>query len=183
MSLLNSRASSSDSFRLGGVYTGRILKGDQPADLSSTQGDRRSKRRRQVPSTPAFGEDRQRCYGQRSAGLDATSRTMLEALHRQHQADIRLTLAPFGSLYFHRLVASRSLDLKVRDSVYASGRGNNWVKKTCAQRETLTIAGFALDEGKWDGIYLGRRKGEELVYAGKVDHALTRSPPPTCRSG
>ncbi|MEH2595077.1 ATP-dependent DNA ligase [Bradyrhizobium sp. AZCC 1577] len=25
---------------------------------------------------------------------------------------------------------------KVRDSVYASGRGNNWVKKTCAQRET-----------------------------------------------
>ena len=34
---------------------------------------------------------------------------------------------------------------KVRDSVYASGRGNNWVKKTCAQRETLAIAGFALD--------------------------------------
>jgi bifunctional non-homologous end joining protein LigD len=24
---------------------------------------------------------------------------------------------------------------KVRDSVYAGGRGNNWVKKTCAQRE------------------------------------------------
>jgi bifunctional non-homologous end joining protein LigD len=42
---------------------------------------------------------------------------------------------------------------KVRDSVYAGGRGNNWVKKTCAQRETLIIAGFSLDEGKWDGIY------------------------------
>jgi hypothetical protein len=39
-----------------------------------------------------------------------------------------------------------------RDSAYASGRGNSWLKKTCAQRETLTIAGFALDEGKWDGI-------------------------------
>ena len=63
---------------------------------------------------------------------------------------------------------------KVRDSVYASGRGNNWVKKTCAQRETLTIAGFALDEGKWDGIYLGRRKGEHLVYAGKVDHGFDK---------
>ena len=25
---------------------------------------------------------------------------------------------------------------KVRDSPYASGWGNNWVKKTCAQRET-----------------------------------------------
>src|ERR1700755_473554 len=32
---------------------------------------------------------------------------------------------------------------KVRDSKYLSGRVNDWVKKTCAQRETLTIAGFA----------------------------------------
>ena len=64
---------------------------------------------------------------------------------------------------------------KVRDSIYASGRGNNWVKKTCAQRETLTIAGFALDEGKWDGIYLGRRKGGDLVYAGKVDHGFDKA--------
>ena len=55
---------------------------------------------------------------------------------------------------------------KVRDSAYSSGRSNSWVKKTCAQRETLTIAGFALDAGKWDGIYLGRRKGGDLVYAG-----------------
>jgi bifunctional non-homologous end joining protein LigD len=38
---------------------------------------------------------------------------------------------------------------KVRDSSYISGRGNNWVKKTCAQRETLTIAGFALDGNDW----------------------------------
>jgi bifunctional non-homologous end joining protein LigD len=64
---------------------------------------------------------------------------------------------------------------KVRDSAYASGRGNSWVKKTCAQRETLTIAGFALDEGKWDGIYVGRRKGDDLVYAGKVDHGFDKA--------
>jgi bifunctional non-homologous end joining protein LigD len=64
---------------------------------------------------------------------------------------------------------------KVRDSIYSSGRGNNWVKKTCAQRETLAIAGFALDEGKWDGIYLGRRKGDDLVYAGKVDHGFDKA--------
>ena len=51
---------------------------------------------------------------------------------------------------------------KVRDSHYSSGRGNDWVKKTCAQRETLTIAGFALDGSKWDGIYVGRRKGNNL---------------------
>src|SRR5258708_10533114 len=61
---------------------------------------------------------------------------------------------------------------KVRDSRYASGRSNDWVKKTCAQRETLPIAGFALKANKFDGIYVGRRKGKDLVYAGKVDHGF-----------
>src|SRR5438067_3467602 len=63
---------------------------------------------------------------------------------------------------------------KVRDSRYLSGRGRDWVKKACAQRETLTIAGFALDGNKWDGIYVGRRKGKDLVYAGKVDHGFDK---------
>jgi bifunctional non-homologous end joining protein LigD len=61
---------------------------------------------------------------------------------------------------------------KVRDSRYVSGRVNDWVKKTCAQRETLSIAGFALDGNKWDGLYLARQKGKELIYAGKVDHGF-----------
>jgi bifunctional non-homologous end joining protein LigD len=63
---------------------------------------------------------------------------------------------------------------KVRDSSYQIGRGRNWVKKTCAQRETLTIAGFALDGNDWDGIYLGRRNGDDLIYAGKVDHGFDK---------
>jgi bifunctional non-homologous end joining protein LigD len=62
---------------------------------------------------------------------------------------------------------------KVRDSRYPADRTNDWVKVTCAQRETLTIAGFALDGSKWDGLYIGRRKGSDLVYAGKVDHGFT----------
>jgi bifunctional non-homologous end joining protein LigD len=64
---------------------------------------------------------------------------------------------------------------KVRDSRYVSGRGNDWVKKTCQQRETLPIAGFALKANKFDGIYLGRLKGKDLVYAGKVDHGFDKS--------
>jgi len=71
---------------------------------------------------------------------------------------------------------------KVRDSMYASGRGNNWVKKTCAQRETLTIAGYAIHKGKWDGIYVGRRKGADLIYAGKVHHGFDRNQRQTFRS-
>jgi bifunctional non-homologous end joining protein LigD len=63
---------------------------------------------------------------------------------------------------------------KVRDGRYPRGRTRDWVKKTCVQRETLTIAGFALDGRKWDGIYVGRRKGKDLVYAGKVDHGFDK---------
>ena len=65
---------------------------------------------------------------------------------------------------------------KVRDSRYHSGRGNDWVKKTCAQRETLAIAGFALD-GKQMGRPLSRpaAKATDLIYAGKVDHGFDKA--------
>jgi bifunctional non-homologous end joining protein LigD len=59
--------------------------------------------------------------------------------------------------------------------VYPAGRSNDWVKKTCQQRETLPIAGFALDGNKWDGLYVGRRKGKDLVHAGKVDHGFDKA--------
>jgi bifunctional non-homologous end joining protein LigD len=64
---------------------------------------------------------------------------------------------------------------KVRDAHYSSGRTNDWVKVTCRQRETLPIAGFALDGNKFDGIYIGRQKGKSLVYAGKVDHGFDKT--------
>jgi ATP-dependent DNA ligase len=46
------------------------------------------------------------------------------------------------------------------------------MKQTCAPRETLAIAGYALGGKKWDGLYLGRRKGDDLIYAGKVDYSF-----------
>src|SRR5438132_4385478 len=63
---------------------------------------------------------------------------------------------------------------KVRDGRYPTGRSRDWLKVTCVQRETLPIAGFALDGGKFDGIYVGRRKGKDLIYAGKVDHGFDK---------
>jgi bifunctional non-homologous end joining protein LigD len=30
----------------------------------------------------------------------------------------------------------------------------------------------ALDGNDWDGIYVGRRNGNDLIYAGKVDHGF-----------
>ena len=64
---------------------------------------------------------------------------------------------------------------KVRDSHYPTGRSNAWLKKACQQRETLPIAGFALNGDKWDGIYVGRHKGKDLVYAGKVDRGFDKN--------
>jgi bifunctional non-homologous end joining protein LigD len=46
-------------------------------------------------------------------------------------------------------------------------------RSTCAQRESLTIAGFALDGTTRDG-YVRRRKGDDLVYAAKVDHGFDK---------
>ena len=40
---------------------------------------------------------------------------------------------------------------KVRDSRYNSGRGKDWIKVTCRQRETLPITGCALKENRFDG--------------------------------
>jgi len=61
---------------------------------------------------------------------------------------------------------------KVRDARYPTGRSNDWVKVTCRQRETLPIAGFALKENKFDGLFIGRLSGKDLIYAGKVDHGF-----------
>ena len=54
-----------------------------------------------------------------------------------------------GEIYRHACsVGLEGVVSKVRDSRYASGRGNDWVKKTCVQRETLVIAGFSATQSK-----------------------------------
>jgi bifunctional non-homologous end joining protein LigD len=58
-------------------------------------------------------------------------------------------------------------------SRYRSDRTNDWIKSTCRQRETLSIVGYALKNSRFDGLYLGRREGSELLYAGKVDHGFS----------
>lgn len=61
---------------------------------------------------------------------------------------------------------------KQRDGKYRSGRTDVWIKMTCRQRETLPIVGYAMKENRFDGLILGRRYGDDLIYAGKVDHGL-----------
>ena len=102
---------------------------------------------------------------ERKAVLKKTSPIRMSSSVRASKSmDARCTSTPATGL--------EGVVSKLRDSRYRSGRTNDWAKKPSAQRETLPIAGFALDGKKFDGIYVGRRKGKDLVYAGKVDHGF-----------
>lgn len=60
---------------------------------------------------------------------------------------------------------------KRRDKPYQPGRGSNWQKVKCLQRQELVIGGFTDPEGTREGIgalLVGYYEGERLVYAGKV---------------
>jgi bifunctional non-homologous end joining protein LigD len=52
-------------------------------------------------------------------------------------------------------------------------RTTDWVKVTCRTRDTFVVAGIAFKGKKFDGIYLARRNGWELTYAGKIENGFT----------
>lgn len=59
------------------------------------------------------------------------------------------------------------------DGKYHSGRTDAWTKTTCRQRETFVLAGVAEKRGHFDGVYLGKREGRRLVYAGKLERGFS----------
>jgi bifunctional non-homologous end joining protein LigD len=59
------------------------------------------------------------------------------------------------------------------DAPYRSGRSLNWTKVTCRNRESFYAVGIANKGKKFDGVYLARRDGDELLYAGKVERGFT----------
>lgn len=63
---------------------------------------------------------------------------------------------------------------KLKDSAYRSGRNESWVKTVCRKRETFPVVGFVRKEPRTiAALYLGRREGRELVYAGKAGTGFT----------
>ncbi len=58
-------------------------------------------------------------------------------------------------------------------SRYRSGRTEAWIKSTCRHRDTFAVVGWAEKNNKFDGIYLGRAQGGELVYAGKLERGMS----------
>ena len=63
---------------------------------------------------------------------------------------------------------------KLRDSPYQSGRIDTWRKALCRKRDTFPVIGFIAEQPRSiAALYLGRRQGEELLYAGKAGTGFT----------
>jgi bifunctional non-homologous end joining protein LigD len=60
------------------------------------------------------------------------------------------------------------------DSPYRAGRSGVWLKTKRALSDTFVALGFSEDKrDRIDGLYLARREGDKLVYAGKAEHAAS----------
>ena len=67
---------------------------------------------------------------------------------------------------------------KRRDAPYRPGRGTDWLKSKCVQKDEFVIGGFTDPERSREGLgalLVGYRKGKNLVYAGKVGTGFDRA--------
>jgi bifunctional non-homologous end joining protein LigD len=66
---------------------------------------------------------------------------------------------------------------KRRDAPYRSGRQESWVKLKCIKSDTFPIVAFVEKLGakprRIASLYVGRREGDRLLYAGKVRSGYT----------
>jgi bifunctional non-homologous end joining protein LigD len=62
---------------------------------------------------------------------------------------------------------------KRKDAPYSSGRSSAWIKKPCRKRDTFFVAGWAEKGKSFDGLYLAKRSGRKLVYAGKLERGFS----------
>ncbi len=67
---------------------------------------------------------------------------------------------------------------KLADAAYHSGRGHDWIKTKCSDRQELVIAGFvpsSTDAHAVGALVLGYYKGGKLYYAGRTGTGFTHA--------
>src|SRR5205085_9947484 len=68
---------------------------------------------------------------------------------------------------------------KRRDSIYRSGRTDTWLKLKCVKSDTFPIVAFVEKLGakprKIASLYVGRREGDRVLYAGKARSGYTET--------
>ena len=57
---------------------------------------------------------------------------------------------------------------KRADAPYASGRGKDWLKSKCRGGHEVVIGAWTTTGGKFRSLLVGVRKGDDLVYVGRV---------------
>lgn len=65
---------------------------------------------------------------------------------------------------------------KRADASYHSGRGHDWIKTKCSDRQEFVVAGFApstADKHAIGALILGVYKGDRLIYAGRTGTGFT----------
>jgi bifunctional non-homologous end joining protein LigD len=65
---------------------------------------------------------------------------------------------------------------KRADAGYHSGRGHDWIKTKCSDRQEFVVAGFApstADQHSVGALTLGVYKGDQLIYAGRTGTGFT----------
>lgn len=102
---------------------------------------------------------------------------ILEALLRDVKAPLAYSehFETDGAQLFRQACSMQieGLVSKRKDGKYLSGRVPQWMKMTCRERETFVIAGLAFKGEKFDGVYLGRKTEDGLLYAGKVENGFS----------
>jgi bifunctional non-homologous end joining protein LigD len=63
---------------------------------------------------------------------------------------------------------------KRKDAPYKSGRTETWIKVKCVHKGRFPIVGFIPDVGGISALYLGKRDGQDLIYAGKVGSGFSQ---------
>jgi bifunctional non-homologous end joining protein LigD len=86
-----------------------------------------------------------------------------------------------GALAFQHAcrMGLEGLVAKRRESTYRSGRVESWIKLKCVSSDTFPIVAFVEKLGaaprRIASLYLGRREGETLLYAGKAQSGYTEA--------
>jgi bifunctional non-homologous end joining protein LigD len=108
---------------------------------------------------------------------------VLSALLSEAAEPIRISehLEDDGQAIFERACAMRleGIVCKQRNSSYQSGRQESWIKLKCTKSGTYPIIAFVEKLGakprRIASLYLGRREGDRLLYAGKARSGYTES--------
>ncbi|HET9448207.1 MAG TPA: DNA ligase D, partial [Steroidobacteraceae bacterium] len=117
----------------------------------------------------------------RAAPLVDRKQLLAELLREVSGARVRLSehIEANGLAVFERACTMRleGIVSKQRDSPYRSGRQELWLKSKCTRSDSYPIVAFVEKLGakprRIASLYIGRREGERLLYAGKVRTGYT----------